>query len=239
MFHTLFYEPMYNLVVFLLQVIPLHDVGFAIIAVTCIVKGILFPLNMTALRSQYIMKGLEKEMNDIKEKYKDSPQDISKKMMELYKREKVNPFASLLVVIIQIPILIALYFVISKGLHADPASLYSFIVFPETLHSMAFGVLDVTKRSLVIAVLAGLSSYLLARRQTSSMTSTKAAHEETFQDHFMKSMKVQLLYVLPLIIATSAYVLPSALGLYWVTSNLIGVFQDYYTKKKLQHLHKI
>ncbi len=236
MFHTLFYEPLYNLVAVMLQVVPMHDIGAAIIAVTLIVKGLLFPLNMKALHNQHVMKGLEKELNAIKEEHKSNPQESSRRMMEVYKRENINPFASLLTIIIQMPILIGLYFVIANGLHADPESLYSFVTFPETLHIKAFGILDVTQKSLIIAILTGLSSYLLARLQTASMNSTKAPGEETFQDHFMKSMKVQLLYVLPLIIGVSAYVLPSALGLYWITGNIIGIFQDYYMKRKLVQL---
>ena len=52
----------------------------------------------------------------------------------------------------------------------------------------------------------------------------------------MKSMKIQLLYVLPLIIGVSAYVLPSALGLYWITGNLIGILQDFHKNKKLAEM---
>lgn len=236
MFHTIFYEPIYNLVALMLQAVPMHDIGAAIIAVTLIVKGLLFPLNMSALRNQHVMKALEKELNAIKEEHKNNPQESSRRMMEVYKRENINPFASLLTILIQMPILIALYFVIAKGLHADPNSLYSFITFPTTLHTEAFGILDVTKKSLIVAILTGLSSYVLARRQTSSMDTTKKPNEETFQDHFMKSMKIQLLYVLPIIIGVSAYVLPAALGLYWITGNIIGIFQDYYMKRKLVQL---
>ena len=233
MFHTIFYEPLYNLVAVMLQIVPMHDIGLGIIAVTIIVKIVLFPLNMSALRTQHVMKGLEGEINEIKSKHKDNPQELSRKTMDLYKREKVNPFASLLTIIIQLPILIALYFVIAKGLHADPESLYSFVSFPETLHTKAFGLIDVTQKSLVVAILTGISSYILALRQTSSMISKKQKHEETFQDHFMKSMRIQLLYVLPIIIGVSAYILPAALGFYWITGNVIGILQDFYMKKKL------
>lgn len=233
MFHTLFYEPIYNLLVFALNIIPLHDVGLAIILVTCIVKGILLPLNLSATRSQYAIKKIEGEMNKIKEETKHNPQDASKKMMELYKRENINPFSSIFVIIIQIPIFLALYFVFSKGLHPDAVSLYSFLSFPEKLHTLAFGVLDVTKKNLVIAFVTGLSAYILARRQTSNThLPQKHPKDETFQDHLMKSMKVQVLYVLPLIIGFSSAVLPSAIGLYWTTSNLLGIAQDKYIKAK-------
>jgi YidC/Oxa1 family membrane protein insertase len=239
MFHTFFYEPVYNLLVVVLTIVPLHDIGTTIVIVTCLVKGILLPLNLSALRSQYLMKRVEGEMKTIKESYKNDPQTVSKKIMELYKRENIKPLSSLFVIIIQIPIFFALYFVFSKGMHADPDSLYSFVTFPETVHLEAFGLFNVTEKNIIIALLAGISSYFLAIRQTSSMTSTKKAHEETFQDQFMKSMKVQLLYVLPVIIAISAAVLPSALGLYWFVSNVIGYGQDVYMKNKLAHLKTV
>lgn len=237
MFHTLFYEPIYNLIVVVLNVVPLHDIGAAIIVVTFLVKLILLPLNLSSLRSQYIMKRLEPEMNKLKELQKTKPQDAGKKMMELYKNEKVNPLASLFAVIIQIPIFIALYFVFSKGLHSDTNSLYSFVVFPDVLHTEAFGLFDVTKKSIIVAILAGISSFILAKRQTASMVSNKQPHEESFQDHFMKSMKIQLLFVIPVIITVSGAVLPSALALYWFISNVITYGQDVYMKNKLAHLH--
>lgn len=237
MFHTIFYEPIYNLLVLVLTYVPLHDIGTAIVIVTLIVKLLLLPLNLSALRSQYLIKRIEGEMNALKEKHKASPQDASKEMMALYKREKINPFSSLFAILIQIPIFFALYFVFSKGLFADPNSLYSFVSFPDTLHTKAFGLFDVTDRNVVIAILAGLSSYFLARRQTASMIVAKDSKEVTFQDQFMKSMRLQLLYVLPIIIAVSAAVLPSALGLYWFVSNVISYAQDVYMKNKLAHLH--
>lgn len=238
MFHTLFYEPIYNLIVVILTIVPLHDIGIAIIVATLVVKFLLLPINLSALRTQYLMKRLEPEMNKIKEIQKTKPQEASKMMIELYKKEKVNPFSSLFAVILQIPLFFALYFVFSEGLHADANSLYSFVHFPETLHTLAFGLFDVTtKGNIVIAILTGLSSYALAHRQTAEMGKKKEAHEESFQDQFMKSMKIQMLYVLPVIIGISAFVLPSALGVYWITSNVVGFAQDVYMKNKLAHLH--
>lgn len=236
MFHTAFYEPIYNLLVLVLTYVPFHDIGAAIIVVTLIVKGILLPLNLSALRGQYIMKRVEAELKEIREKHKDTPHEVGRKTMEIYRREKINPFASLFAILIQIPIIFALYLVFSKGFQMDPESLYSFVSFPETLQTHAFGLFDVTAKNIFIAALAALSSYVLARRQTQAMVVTKKPGEETIQDQFMKSMRVQLLYVLPLIIGFSAAVLPSALGFYWFISNVIGYAQDVYMKWKLSHL---
>lgn len=238
MFHTFFYEPVYNLIVVVLTIVPLHDIGTAIIFVTLIVKGLLLPLNLSALRTQYMMKRIEPEMKKIKELQKKDPQAASKQMVELYRKDKINPFSSLFAMMLQIPIFFALYFVFSKGLYSDPQSLYSFVTFPDSLHTQAFGLFDVKQRSVVVAILAGVSSYLLAKRQTVGMggEDKKDAKDESFQDHFMKSMKLQMLYVLPVIITSSALFLPSALALYWFISNMTSYGLDIYMKHKLAHL---
>lgn len=236
MFHTFFYEPIYNLVALVLSFVPLHDIGAAIVIVTLIVKTFLLPINISALRTQYLMKKVEPEMKEIKELQKKNPQDAAKKMVEMYRREKINPFASIFGIILQIPIFFALYFVFSKGLIPDQNSLYSFVSFPENLHTIAFGIFDVTEKNIVVALLAGVSSFALAKRQTESMTSTNTGGEESFQDHLMKSMKIQLLYVIPVIVAVSGALLPSALALYWLVSNIASYGLDVYVKNKLAHL---
>jgi membrane protein insertase Oxa1/YidC/SpoIIIJ len=101
----------------------------------------------------------------------------------------------------------------------------------------AFGLFDATQKNIYVALLAGISSYFLAKRQTQSMTVTpEPGKEGGFQEQFMKSMQIQLLYVLPVIIVISGAVLPAALSLYWFVSNVIGYIQDVYMKNKLAHL---
>lgn len=236
MFHTIFYEPIYNLIVLVLTIVPLHDIGATIVIVTLIVKGMLLPFNLSALRTQYTMKRVEPEMKRIKELQKKDPQAASKAMIEVYKNEKINPFSSLIAMALQIPIFFALYFVFSKGLFNDPKSIYSFVVFPETLHTHAFGLFDVTQKNIFMAVLAGISSYILARRQTQGMGENNDPKDYSFQNQFMKSMKIQMMYVLPIIIIFSGSVLPAALSLYWFVSNIASTLLDIYTKNKLAHL---
>lgn len=236
MFNTFFYEPVYNLIAIVLTFVPLHDIGAAIVIVTLIIKGLLVPLNLSALRTQYMMKKLEPEMQKIKELQKKDPQEASKRMIALYRDEKINPFSSIFAILIQIPIFFALYFVFAKGLFNDPDNLYSFVTFPDTLHTVAFGLFDVTEKNIFVALLAGFSSYMLAKKQTETMVTKKESHEESFQDHFMKSMKIQLIYVLPVIITFSAAILPAALALYWFVSNVISYGLDVYMKQKLAHL---
>jgi YidC/Oxa1 family membrane protein insertase len=222
-----------------LNVVPLHDVGAAIIIVTAIVKGILLPLNISAVRSQHALKKVDAEIKKVRELHKNDPQTSGTKMMEIYKREKINPLSSIFTMLIQIPIILALYFVFRDGLSEDVNSLYSFIKFPETLHTLAFGILDVTKKNILIGIITGVSAYLLARRQAESMvvdTQKNKKKEPSFQESFQESLRVQILYVFPVIILFTASFLPAALGLYWTTSNILGIAQDYYIKSK--HLPK-
>ena len=235
MFHTIFYEPIYNLLVFFLEIVPLHDIGASIILVTVVVKVILLPLNISAVRSQHALKKVEVEIKKVRELHKGDPQTSGAKMMEIYKREKINPLSSIFTIILQIPVFIALYLVFSKGITLDTNSIYSFVSFPENLHTKAFGILDVTNKNIIVGLLTGITAYLLARRQAADMvtpTEKNKKSEPSFQESFQQSLKVQILYVFPVVILFTASFLPSAIGVYWITSNLLGIAQDYYIKKK-------
>jgi YidC/Oxa1 family membrane protein insertase len=186
------------------------------------------------------MKKVQKEIDEVRGKHKDNPQEMSKKVMEIYKREDISLFSSFFSLILQIPIFFALYLIFSKGVHVDQSSLYSFISFPETLHTQAFGILDVTKKNLVIGILAGISSFVYGRQQAKNLDATqpKSNKEPSFQESFQRSMSVQMKYVFPVLIATSASVFPAAVGLYWIVGNVINILQDMYLKSKLKSVLK-
>ena len=114
-FNTFFYHPLYNGLVFLISAVPLADVGIAIIALTVLVKLLLFPLSRKAVRTQLIMKELEPELKTLKEKYKNDKQQQARKVMDLYKEKGVNPFSGIARILIQIPIILALYWVFFRG----------------------------------------------------------------------------------------------------------------------------
>src|ERR1035437_811775 len=114
-FHNFFYAPLYNGLILFINVIPFHDVGLAVILFTCIIKVIIFPLSQQSIKTQFEMKQIEPELNEIKLKYKDDKQVQAEKTMQLYKDKGINPFAGILLMLIQLPILIALYWVFLKG----------------------------------------------------------------------------------------------------------------------------
>lgn len=222
------YEPLYNVLIFLVGVLPGHSVGGAIIVLTIVVKLALYPLTGKSIRAQRAMKELEPELKRIREQYKDDRQAQSKKTMELYQARGVSPFSGCLPVLIQIPVILALYWVFLKGLAVvNGEILYSFVSAPATL-DMHFLLFDLAAKSVVLALLAGISQYfqtdLSLGRQTPA--SAPSSGKASFQEDFAKSMQVQMRYVLPVMIGVIAYTTSAAVALYWATSNILSIAQE-------------
>ena len=113
--HTFFFDPIYNTLVFFIDVAPRGDVGLAIIGTVIVVKTVLLPLSVRAAKTQKAMKRAEPQLKDVKERLKDDRQAQAQAMMEIYNKEGISPFASILLIFIQIPIIFALYFAVSTG----------------------------------------------------------------------------------------------------------------------------
>ena len=110
-FHLFFYNPIYNALVALVALIPGGDVGIAVILITIIIRLVLLPFSLSAVRTQRAMKILEPKIKELKEKHKGDKEKEALETLALYKEAQVNPFSSLLTVFIQIPVLLALYWV--------------------------------------------------------------------------------------------------------------------------------
>ena len=133
-------------------------------------------------------------------------------------------------VLIQIPIIFALYYVFFKGINFDGGLLYSFIHVPEHINMIFLGILDISKKSLVLAILAGVSQYLQAHFMPKPAVST--GDGSSFQESFTKSMSMQMKYIFPFLVAFIAYSISGAVALYWITSNIFAVGQQIYVNKK-------
>src|SRR3990167_2083353 len=151
--HTFFFDPVYNGLVFFIDVIPGADVGLAIIATVVVVKTILLPLSIKAAKTQRVMREIEPKLKEIRETLKDKRQEQGEAMLKLYREAGISPFASIFLIFLQIPIVIALYFsVYTGGGIALPAIntdiLYSFVWIPELVNMNFLGMLDITGKSL-------------------------------------------------------------------------------------------
>ena len=227
---TILYKPLLNALAFLVSIIPGGDVGVAVIVLTILVKIILFPLSQKSIESQAQMNLLAPELNKIKTSGK-SKEEQAKLTFELYKTHKTNPFSGCLLVLIQIPIIFALYFVFFKGLSFENGLLYSFIHIPESINMIFLGVIDISQKSMVLAILAGVSQYLQAHFMPKPAP-TPSGSTGSFSDSFAKSMHTQMKYIFPFIVAFIAYSISGAVALYWITSNIFMVGQQIYVKSR-------
>ena len=223
------FHPLINALAFLVSIIPGGDVGLAGIILTILVKIILFPLSQKSIESQAQMNILAPELNKIKASGA-SKEEQARLTFELYKIHKTNPFSGCLLVLIQIPIIFALYYVFFKGIKFDSGVLYSFVHIPAHMNMIFLGILDISKKSLILAILAGISQYLQAYYMPKPPVSSSTT--ASFQDSFTKSMNTQMKYIFPFIVAFIAYSISGAIALYWITSNLFMVGQQIYVKKK-------
>ena len=241
-FNTLFYEPLYNGLIFLISVIPGADVGIAIVVLTIAVKFIILPLSHKSVKSQAKIRVIDPEVKEIKEKYSKDKQEQAKKVMELYKKHGVNPFTGCFLVLVQFPVILALYWVFFKGMGGiNTDILYSFIHAPSYVNTNFLGIVDVLGKSLVLAVLAGITQYFQMKLslppQTKSV-SKKDPKDISFKDEFAKNMTTQMKYVLPIFIFFIAYTISAAVALYWTTNNLFSIAHELVVRRKANELIK-
>jgi len=160
MFHELLYRPILNLLVFLYDIIPGHDVGLAIIGVTLVIRIILYPSFHSSLKSQKALQELQPKMEALKVKHKDDKQAQMKAVMELYKEHKVNPLSSCLPLLIQLPVMIALFSVLNNQLPKTTIEgLYGFVSNPGTLEPVAFGFLNMAQPHTILAAVAAILQF--------------------------------------------------------------------------------
>lgn len=233
--HTFFFDPIYNGLVFFIDAVPYGDVGLAIVCTTIVVKFLLLPLSIKAAKSQRLMKELEPKLKLVKEKFKDKREEQAKAIMDLYKDAGLNPLSSIFLLFIQIPIIIALYFAVYKGGGvALPAIntdlLYSFIPTPETANMMFLGMLDITQKSLPLALLAGITQFIYAQLSIPK-AEPKTDDKPDFKADFARSMQMQMRYVLPLVIFFVAYTISAAIALYFTVSNLMMIAQEFVVRR--------
>jgi YidC/Oxa1 family membrane protein insertase len=235
LFRELVYIPIYNLLVFLIDTIPGADLGIAVIAVTLAIKFILMPLSLVAVKTQKAMRVLEPLLKELREKYKDDKETQARELFALYKKHNVKPFASILLLFIQIPIVLGLYLVCSEvathPLYTD--LLYSFIQAPEHVTTLFLGFFTVAHSSIALALFAGFTQYLYARYAI-PVPEKSTATSPSMQEEFGRMMAVQARFMFPVLIALFSYA-SGALALYFAASNLFMVVQEYIARTFLKH----
>lgn len=226
-FKTFFYQPLFNGLIFLYNILPVHDLGIAIVLFTIIIRLILYPLNQKAIVSQAALSKLQPQIKEIQEKQKGDKVKQSQALMDLYKKNNINPAAGCLPLLIQLPVLLALYQVFLAGLDPNKLNdLYSFVQKPETINVMFLGLINLARANYVLAILAGLLTYLQSKMMAGNQISIPKDGD------FSAVLNKQMLYFMPLFTVFISWKLPAGLTLYWVVITLFGIIQQYLILKK-------
>lgn len=184
------------------------------------------------------MQVVQAKIEELKKKHKDNQQQIALETMALWKEHKVNPFGSCMLMFIQIPIMIALYYVVQSGLHPDKAGLlYGFIAEQfnfETIQTNFLGILELTKINfIVLPLIVGGLQFVQMHLAFARVAKKKATVEEKKLEQpadmqsQMEMANNMMKYVMPAMIAFFTASLPSGVGLYWATSTVYGIVQQW------------
>jgi len=232
LWNILVYKPLYNALVGLIDVLPGANIALAVVVLTVLVKVLMLPLNKKSIKSQMAMKEIEPELNKIKKDFPDK-QVQAQKTMALYKERGVNPFSGCLVILLQFPLIIALYLTFAKGINGgviDTSLLYSFIKAPAEVGLNFFGTL-ITEKNLIVAILVAVSQYF-SLKQINSLNKQKEtsvidpSEKGDFAQEFSKNMTKNMTYTLPIVIGIVSYQVSAAVALYFLTSNMVSIVQQ-------------
>ena len=239
LFHSFIYEPIYNALAAVVSVVPGGDLGVAIIIITVLVRLILFPLSLKAIRTQIAMRDIDPKLKAIREKNKGNNEVIARETMALFKEHKVNPLAGFFLILIQLPVIFGLYFVFLGGIKAgafDPTGLYSFISAPAHVSFSFLGLLDLTEKSIILAVIVAVTQFLYARIATPPPAPKPASGSvPSFKEDFGRSMQFQMRYVFPVILGVVSYLATAAVALYFAASNIFMLAQELTVRRIHNH----
>lgn len=228
LYNQILYRPIINLIIWFTQTLPGNDFGLAMIAVTIVIKIILLPLEIKSLQTQQSLRKIQKQLDDIQKNQKTSKEEQAQAMMAVYQKEGVNPFASVGVVFLQLPFLLALiqainYFgKIFNGEAFDPGILYGFISAPHSLNPMFLGLVNLSRPSWILAVLVAILQLAIM------LSAPGAAPAKKPEEIIQRNMNVVFAgFILVILLNTPAF-----LGLYFFVSLIVTFAQQKFINKK-------
>jgi YidC/Oxa1 family membrane protein insertase len=234
-FKIILYKPLFNILIVLMWLIPGHSIGWAIIALTIIIRTILLPSSIKMIKSQKKMKLLQPELKKLNEQFKGDRQAQATAQMDLYKRHKINPWGSCLITLVQLPILIILYKVfITSVNNGGDYLLYSFTPHLDSLNTTWLGLNLATPDKWILPIITGLAQ-LVQSWQMKQLTATPAPKnpgEKTDKaDDFTRMLNSQMLFMMPIFTVIIGMRMPAALVLYWLVQTIYAVVQTYFVMK--------
>lgn len=221
------YKPIFNTLIYFISVIPGHSLGWAVILLTLLIKLILLIPNQKALKAQKKMQKVQPQLDALKKKYQNDPQRLAAETMEIWKKHKVSPMGSCLPILIQFPILIALFYVVKDGLgFINPYLVYGGLQgFDASLIQTHFLGLDLTQVNIIILpIIIGLLQFIQMKLSVGKTLKNQTEGDAAANPMLM--MNKTMVYFMPIMIAVFTASVPAAVGFYWGTSTLFGIAQQ-------------
>lgn len=233
LFNSILYQPIFNLLIGLYNVMPGHDLGMVILVITIIVRLISYPLTSSSIKAQKALQDLQPKLEEIKKQFPGDQTKQSQATMELYKNNKVNPLASCLPMLIQLPIFIALFLVLRDSLSSNTLSqnIYPFLHNPGQINFISLNFLNLSQPSTILAVLAGLAQFVQAKMMSTKSAPPKAGAGAK-DENVLSTMNKQMLYMMPILTVIIGFRFPAGLTLYWFLNTALMVVQQMIIFKK-------
>jgi len=223
LFSEVIFRPILNLTVFIYSLSGVGDLGLAIIFLTIGIRSLFLPLSLRAARSQKALAQVAPEVERIKEANKGNTTAQSEAIMKLYKERGINPLSGCLPLLIQLPILIGMYRVFLNIFKPGVLDqLYAFVPRPETINQQFLGLLDISHRNIMFALLAGALQFIQARLAAANQP---AAGQTA-------ALNQQMMSLFPVMIVIISWNLPAGLALYWVTTTLFSIGEQLYLRRR-------
>jgi YidC/Oxa1 family membrane protein insertase len=230
-YREILYRPIFNLLVWIYNIIPGHDFGVAIVVLTVLVRFVFMPWSVKATRSQKKLAELQPRLKAIQEKFKHDKTAQAQATMALYKEEQISPISGCLPLLIQLPFLIALYQAFLNGFKPESLNLlYGFVHRPEVIESISLGFINLNSRNLFLVFIAAALQFLQSRLSLPSKP-TVPSTPSTGLD--LSAMNKQMLYFFPVMIIIIGWNLPAGLVLYWAVTTLFSVFEQWRVRRSL------
>lgn len=246
-FDILFIQPLLNVLVGIYQLlfsagIP-YALGFSIILLTILIRFALYPFMQQSLKQQKQMQELMPQINKLKEKYKNDARRLQIEQMALFRAQGVNPASGCFLLLLQFPILIALYNVLLKVVHASSPSAINGFLYTDSLrlktlwdtsffgfslgHTPASMVEQYGPAIFLIAFLTGLLQFIQSKMMMAPKSAQPKLQKKTNEPDFASVFQTQTLFLLPVFVGFFAHTLPFGLSLYWNTLTIFGIIQQY------------
>jgi len=231
LFNTFVYYPIVNILVLLYNTVAFGDFGVAIIMLTVIVRVCLFPMSYKMICQQAIMQKIRPEMLEIQKKYKENKEKQAMLLMECYKKHKINPFYTFLVLLIQLPILWALFMIFTNGFNGQIAHiLYPFISYPGAFNPISFGIINLNERNILFIVLTAICQFIQIKLSIPALKKQKINEPKTFMPSG-NTMGIMLALLAVIVL----WELPAAVAVYWLTTTLFSIGEQFICNKSLKN----